>query len=78
MISCRARVIAEDGADVPADGITVGEIALRGNNVMLGYLNDPGTTPRPPRRCPTAGSAPATSACCIRTVTSSCATAPRT
>jgi fatty-acyl-CoA synthase len=44
MISCRARVIGPDGADVPADAITVGEIALRGNNVMLGYLDDPEAT----------------------------------
>ena len=42
MISCRARVIDEDGDDVPADGISVGQIALRGNNVMLGYLDDTG------------------------------------
>jgi fatty-acyl-CoA synthase len=40
MISCRARVIGPDGADVAADGVAVGEIALRGNNVMLGYLKD--------------------------------------
>jgi fatty-acyl-CoA synthase len=39
-----ARVIAADGTDVPADGVTTGEIALRGNNVMLGYLDDPDAT----------------------------------
>ena len=37
-----------DGAgelvDVPADGETVGEVALRGNNVMLGYYQDPAAT----------------------------------
>ncbi|WP_433555088.1 AMP-binding protein [Pseudonocardia xinjiangensis] len=44
MISCRARVVDADGADVPADATTVGEIALRGNNVMLGYLHDPQAT----------------------------------
>ncbi|QRP49122.1 AMP-binding protein [Amycolatopsis sp. FDAARGOS 1241] len=44
MISCTARVIGDDGADVPADGATIGQIALRGNNVMLGYLNDPAAT----------------------------------
>jgi fatty-acyl-CoA synthase len=44
MISCRARVIADDGGDVPADGVSVGQIALRGNNVMLGYLDDPEAT----------------------------------
>ncbi len=44
MISCGARVIADDGTDVPADGVSVGQIALRGNNVMLGYLDDPEAT----------------------------------
>jgi fatty-acyl-CoA synthase len=44
MISCQVRVIAGDGTDVPADGASVGEIALRGNNVMLGYLDDPEAT----------------------------------
>jgi fatty-acyl-CoA synthase len=28
------------GKDVPADGATLGEVALRGNNVMLGYYHD--------------------------------------
>ncbi len=40
MIACTARVIADDGGDVPEDGTTIGQIALRGNNVMLGYLHD--------------------------------------
>jgi fatty-acyl-CoA synthase len=35
-----ARVIDEHGRDVPADGTSTGQIALRGNNVMLGYLKD--------------------------------------
>jgi fatty-acyl-CoA synthase len=44
MISCAVRVIAEDGADVAHDGLATGEIALRGNNLMLGYLKDPEAT----------------------------------
>src|SRR5205807_6414824 len=27
--------------DVPADGETMGEVLMRGNNVMLGYYDDP-------------------------------------
>ncbi|MBO0877832.1 MAG: AMP-binding protein, partial [Pseudonocardia sp.] len=42
MISCRARVVDDRGNDVPADGAALGEIALRGNNVMLGYLDENG------------------------------------
>jgi fatty-acyl-CoA synthase len=34
------RVVDAQGADVPCDGATLGEIALRGNNVMLGYYRD--------------------------------------
>ncbi|SDE55489.1 AMP-binding protein [Pseudonocardia oroxyli] len=44
MISVVPRVVAEDGGDVPADGVTTGQIALRGNNLMLGYLDDPEAT----------------------------------
>jgi fatty-acyl-CoA synthase len=32
----------ETGARLPADGATLGEIALRGNTVMKGYLRNPG------------------------------------
>jgi len=39
-ISEPIRVVDANGADVPADGQTMGEIAIRGNNVMLGYYND--------------------------------------
>lgn len=34
------RVVDERGEDVPVDAATIGEIALRGNNVMLGYYDD--------------------------------------
>jgi len=34
----------ETGAEVPADGATMGEIALRGNTVMKGYLLNPTAT----------------------------------
>ena len=35
-----ARVVTEGGNDVPADGETLGEVALRGNDLMLGYYKD--------------------------------------
>ncbi|MBS1673469.1 MAG: AMP-binding protein [Actinobacteria bacterium] len=35
-----ARVVDADGDDVPADGVTIGEIVLRGNNVMKEYFRD--------------------------------------
>ena len=40
VISQTVRVVAVDGSDVPADGESLGEIALRGNNLMLGYYRD--------------------------------------
>jgi fatty-acyl-CoA synthase len=40
VISQKIRVVDETGADVPADAETMGEIAIRGNNVMLGYYKD--------------------------------------
>jgi fatty-acyl-CoA synthase len=35
------RVVDEHDRDVPHDGVTVGEITVRGNVVMEGYYNDP-------------------------------------
>jgi fatty-acyl-CoA synthase len=36
----RLRVVDEDMNDVPANGETMGEIVMRGNNVMKGYFED--------------------------------------
>ena len=35
------RVVDETMQDAPSDGKTVGEVVMRGNNVMRGYYNDP-------------------------------------
>ncbi|GAA4513014.1 acyl-CoA synthetase [Brevibacterium yomogidense] len=45
----RARVVrtdtdGDDLVDVPADGKTMGEVVMRGNNVMKGYYNDHAAT----------------------------------
>ncbi|MGH2458015.1 MAG: acyl--CoA ligase family protein [Chloroflexota bacterium] len=44
IVSDRARVVAEDMRDVPADGLTMGEVVMRGNNVTRGYFNSPEVT----------------------------------
>src|SRR6185503_18947265 len=42
--SGETTVFGDDGAEVPHDGETVGEIVVRGNVVMAGYYNDPEAT----------------------------------
>ena len=34
------RVVDENMADVPKDGKTIGEVVMRGNNVMMGYFKE--------------------------------------
>lgn len=38
------RVVDENMNDVPRDGATMGEVVMRGNNVMAGYYADPDAT----------------------------------
>lgn len=38
------RVVDDEMVDVPRDGVTMGEVVMRGNNVMAGYYNDPEAT----------------------------------
>jgi fatty-acyl-CoA synthase len=40
MTAGRVRVLDDAGRDVPADGRTLGEIALAGNTIMAGYYRD--------------------------------------
>ncbi len=38
------RVVDDEMNDVPRDGETMGEVVMRGNNVMSGYFDDPSAT----------------------------------
>ncbi|MCC6639752.1 MAG: AMP-binding protein [Deltaproteobacteria bacterium] len=38
------RVVDDEMRDVPADATTLGEVVMRGNNVMKGYFEDPEAT----------------------------------
>jgi fatty-acyl-CoA synthase len=44
IVSAPLRVVDADMNDVPADGETIGEIVMRGNNITLGYYRDPDAT----------------------------------
>ncbi|WP_246136652.1 acyl--CoA ligase family protein [Leekyejoonella antrihumi] len=40
VIASPTRVVDLSGRDVPADGITIGELVMQGNDLMLGYYRD--------------------------------------
>lgn len=44
IVSDNVRIVDTLGRDVANDGSTVGEVVLRGDNVMLGYYRDPDAT----------------------------------
>ena len=50
LIADDVRVVDDQMRDVPADGETLGEVIMRGNNTMKGYYRDPEATARLRRR----------------------------
>jgi fatty-acyl-CoA synthase len=44
LVACELRVVDEDMNDVPDDAETMGEVVMRGNNVMAGYFEQPDET----------------------------------
>jgi fatty-acyl-CoA synthase len=44
VIADPVRVVNDDMTDVPRDGATLGEVAMRGNDVMKGYYDQPDAT----------------------------------
>jgi fatty-acyl-CoA synthase len=43
-VATHLRVVDSELRDVPADAETIGEVVMRGNNVMAGYFDDPEAT----------------------------------
>ena len=46
LVADDARVVDDNMIDVPADGRTIGEVIMRGNNTMKGYFRDEEATAR--------------------------------
>jgi fatty-acyl-CoA synthase len=44
LVACELRVVDEQMNDVDTDAETMGEVVMRGNNVMKGYFEDPDAT----------------------------------
>jgi fatty-acyl-CoA synthase len=44
LVADPVRVVDDQGRDVPADGRSLGEVLMRGNNVMTGYFESPEQT----------------------------------